>query len=110
MIRMRRATESGSLSCSEGSVTPTGPDRPPKGSAPATAPAPAPAVPVPVPVRGEADEDEAVGCAALDALEVTDFTAEAFEPASTRSLRVFVSAPTTRTTVACTMMDEMHDL
>ena len=82
-------------------MTPTGPDRPPKGSAPA------PAGPVPVPGRGDADEDEAVGCAVLvlDALEETDFTAEAFEPASTRSLRVFVSAPTTRTTVAYTMMD-----
>lgn len=96
---MRRATESGSLSCSEGSVTPTGPDRPPKGSAPAPAPA------APVPGRGEADEDEAVGCAVLESLEETDFTAEAFEPASTRSLRVFVSAPTTRTTVAYTMID-----
>jgi hypothetical protein len=65
-IRIRRATESGSLSCKEGSVTPTGPDRLVIGS---------------IVARGEPDdeeeeeveedeeeeEDETGGCGVLDA-------------------------------------------
>ena len=71
-------------------MTPTGPDRQLIGSAAAA-------------VRGEIDEDEADVCEVL-ALEDSDFTAEAFEPASTRSLSVFVNAPTTRTTVVYIMI------
>ena len=78
-------------------MSPTGPDRPVIGKADDDDDAVNA-------IRVEVENNEAAGCEVLDVpeleLEGSDFTAEALEPASTRSLRVFVNAPTTRTTAA----------